>query len=311
MNPRIGIIGGGGTVGSATAFRLAELGFAHEIVLVDIREHMARSHAMDLDQAAGELGPTAVRAGTWADLAGCGIVVLSASLPERNVASRDEYLLGNVAIVKEAATHLARECPDAVVVVATNPVDVFTTVLARLDKTAARRFLGYSWNDTLRLRWAVARVLGEPVADVDGIVIGEHGEMQVPLFDRVTLRGEAVVLTSQQERDAAEAIRSWFSTYQGLQSGRTSGWTSAVGIARLVQAIVHGHGEPQPCSAFLEGEYSVSGISLGVPARVGPGGVEAVVELPLSPAQAEAFEAAAKKVGSLVEQVSAAAEGAF
>jgi malate dehydrogenase len=314
MNPRIGIIGGGGTVGSAAAFRLAELGFAHEIVLVDAREHMARSHAMDLDQAAGELGPTAVRAGTWTDLAGCGVVVLSAGLPERNVASRDEYLLGNVAIVKEAATHLAAECPDAVVIVATNPVDVFTTVLARLarlDKTAPRRFLGYSWNDTLRLRWAVARVLGEPVADVDGIVIGEHGETQVPLFDRMALRGKPVALTAEQQRDAAEAVRSWFSTYQSLQSGRTSGWTSAVGIAKLVQAIVQGHAEPLPCSAFLEGEYGVSGISLGVPARLGPGGVEAVVELPLSPAQAEAFEAAAKKVGGLVEQVSAAAKAPF
>jgi len=306
MSVRIGIIGGGGTVGSAAAFRLAALGVADEIVLIDVLEHMATSHAMDLEQAAAELGSTMVTAGTWADLGGCAVVVLSASLPERNVASRDEYLMGNVAIVREAAAHLAAECPDAVVVVATNPVDVFTTVLARGADGSARRFLGYSWNDTLRLRWAVARVLGERVADVDGMVIGEHGEMQVPLFDRVTLRGSVIALTAEQERAAEEAVRTWFSTYQALQSGRTSGWTSAVGIARLVEAIVHGHAGPVPCSAFLEGEYGVSGISLGVPALLGPDGVKAVVEYPLSDVQREAFRAAASKVGRLVDRVSEA-----
>lgn len=310
MDLRIGIIGGGGTVGSAAAFRLAALDLADEIVLVDAREHMARSHAMDLEQAASELGSTRVGAGTWTDLAGCGVVVLSASLPERNVASRDEYLRGNVSIVREAAAHLAAECPDAVVIVATNPVDVFTTVLARLGGRPTRSVLGYSWNDTLRMRWAVARILGEPVADVGATVIGEHGDLQVPLFDRITLRGKPVALSLEQEREAEEAVRSWFATYQGLQSGRTSGWTSAIGIARLVAAIVHGSAELLPVSAFLEGEYGVSGISLGVPARLGPGGVEEVVELRLDRSQMEAFRAAATKVGRLVDEVSAALEPA-
>jgi malate dehydrogenase len=308
MDLRIGIIGGGGTVGSAAAFRMAALDFAEEIVLVDAREHMARSHAMDLEQAASDLGSTTVSAGTWTDLAGCGIVVLSASLPERNVASRDEYLRGNVAIVREAAGHLAAECPDAVVIVATNPIDVFTTALARFGGRPARSVLGYSWNDTLRMRWAVARVLKEPVADVGATVIGEHGDLQVPLFDRVTLRGNTVALTLEQQREAEEAVRSWFGTYQGLQSGRTSGWTSAIGIAKLVSAIARGPTEPLPVSAFLEGQYGVSDISLGVPARLGPGGVEEVVELPLDQSQMEAFRAAATKVGRLVDEVSAGLE---
>ena len=260
---------------------------------------------MDLEQAASELGSATVSAGTWADLAGCGIVVLSASLPERNVSSRDEYLRGNVAIVRAAAAHLAAECPDAVVIVATNPVDVFTTVLARLGGRPVRSVLGYSWNDTLRMRWAVARVLREPVAEIGAMVIGEHGDMQVPLFDRVTLRGNPVALSLEQEREAEEAVRSWFATYQGLQSGRTSGWTSAVGIAKLVEAIACGSADTVPVSAFLEGEYGVSGISLGVPARLGPGGVEEVVELTLRPGQMEAFRAAATKVERLVDEASA------
>ncbi|MCZ7664542.1 MAG: malate dehydrogenase [Thermoleophilia bacterium] len=297
------IIGGGGTVGSSAAFRLAGLGVASEIVLIDARENMARSHAMDLEQAAAELGPTYVRAGTWEDLRDCGVVVLSASLPERNVASRDEYLTGNLGIVREAAGYLAAHCPRAVVIVATNPVDVFTAALARLTGMDERRFLGYSWNDTLRFRWAVARTLGEAVADVGGLVLGEHGEMQVPLFDRITVRSRPVELTQEQQREVEISTRSWFSTYQGLQSGRTSGWTSAVGIARIVEAVTTGRGDPLPGSAVLEGEYGVSGVSLGVPVRLGPGGVAEIIELELTPSQLASFQAAADKVRSLLDSV--------
>lgn len=303
MNPRLCIIGGGGTVGSAAAFRVAALGIAREIVLLDARENMARSHAMDLGQAAGALEGTAVRAGGWDDLAGADIVILSAGLPERSVSSRDEYLAGNLTIVREAAGHLAARCPDAVVIVATNPIDVFTAALARLTSMDERRFVGYSWNDTLRLRWAVARVLGVPAAEVDALVIGEHGDMQVPLLDRISVRGEPVVLTPEQGREAESSVRNWFSTYQALNSGRTSGWTSAVGLAAVVGAVAGRGPDVIPGSAVLRGEYGVSGVSLGVPLRLGPRGVEEVVELPLTPAQAEAFRAAARKVGRLLEDV--------
>lgn len=300
---KLAFIGGGGTVGSSAAFRVAALDAVDEIVLLDAREHMARSHAMDLDQAASVMGGAAVRAGTWDDLAGAAIVVLSAGMPERSVGSRDEYLAGNLAIVREAAAHLSARCPEAVVIVATNPVDVFTTVLPRLTGTEERRFLGYSWNDTLRLRWAAARVLGVPAASVDALVIGEHGEMQVPLLDRIAVRGERVVLTPEQGRETESSARGWFSAYQALNSGRTSGWTSAVGLATVVEAVLGRHREVLPASAVLRGEYGVSGVSLGVPVRLGARGVEEVVELPLTPAQAAAFAAAARKVQGLVEDV--------
>ncbi|MBU2600955.1 MAG: malate dehydrogenase [Actinobacteria bacterium] len=303
MNPRVCIIGGGGTVGSAAAFRLAALGIAEEVVLLDARANMAQSHAMDLEQAASVMAGTGVRAGTWEDLAGAGIVIFAAGLPERNVASRDEYLAGNLSIVREAAGHVASLCPDAVVIVATNPVDVFTAAFAKLTGIDDRHVLGYSLNDTLRLRWAVARVLGESARDVEALVLGEHGEMQVPLFDRISVRGRPVVLTAGQEREADVSIRSWFTTYQGLNSGRTSGWTSAVGLATVVGAIVEGGSEILPASAVLHGEYGVTGVSLGVPVRLGSRGVEEVVELPLTAAQSSAFHAAARKIGELLDGV--------
>lgn len=342
--PKVAFIGGAGTVGSAAAFRVATLNIASEIVLIDARPNVAMSHVLDLEQAVSEISSTRFVGGGWADLVGCDIVVLSASLPERNVASRDEYLAGNLAIVREAAQHLTL-CPEAAVIVATNPVDVFTYVLSRLLGGSASRFVGYSYNDTLRFRWALARMLHVSVAEVDALVLGEHGETQVPLFDRVTVNGAPVHLTEQQRREVESATGTWFSTYQSLGAGRTSGWTSAMGIARLVAALAGnvgpsggpataggagagawtatavGHpggvttadtqgaaatppGAPAaiPCSAVLHGEYGVSEASLGVPVILGRGGVQEIVEVPLTPAEAERLHRAADKVRGLISR---------
>jgi len=329
--PKVAFIGGAGTVGSSTAFRVATLGIASEIVLIDARPNLAMSHVMDLEQAVAEISDSRIVGGDWTDLAGCDLVVLSASLPERNVASRDEYLAGNLEIVRSAAGHLAA-CPEAVVVVATNPVDVFTYVLAELAGGAPSRFVGYSYNDTLRFRWALARTLRVAMADVDALVLGEHGDMQVPLFELVSVRGAPVGLSEQQRREVETATRTWFSTYQGLNAGRTSGWTSAMGIAGLVAAIAgsadsaggagalavaapDAAGAPAavrgllPCSAVLHGEYGLSGISLGVPVVLGPDGVRQIVEVPLTPVERSQLHAAADKVRGLIERASSLLSG--
>jgi len=321
-------------VGSSAAFRVATLDIASEIVLIDVRPNLAMSHVMDLEQAVAEISGSRIVGGDWADLAECDIVVLSASLPERNVASRDEYLAGNLEIARNAAEHLAA-CPEAVVVVATNPVDVFTYVLGRLAGGAPSRFVGYSYNDTLRFRWALARTLRVAMADVDALVLGEHGDMQVPLFDLVSVKGVPVGLTEQQRREVETATRTWFSTYQGLNAGRTSGWTSAMGIARLVAAIATdgvnsangaaAAGDPAsagaparaaatvrgllPCSAILQGEYGLSGVSLGVPVVLGPGGVRQIVELPLTPIEKSQLHAAGEKVRGLIDRASSLLSG--
>ena len=310
---KIGFIGGGGTVGSTAAFRVAALARVDEVVLIDARDNVARAHAMDLELTLADLdrsepaGPSGrnvvIRAGGWADLTGSDIVVLSASVPERNVASRDEYLAANVAIVRDAANHLTRRCPHAVVVLATNPVDVFTGALSHWTGMPARRFVGFSRNDTVRLRWAVARALGARAADVGAVVLGEHGDLQVPLLDRVTVRGRAVTLTAEQQAAVSRDIRDWFASYQALQSGRTSGWVSGVGLGEVVGALLSGTGEPIPCSAMLAGEYGFSEVSLGVPARLGPEGVREVVELSLTPAQHELLAAAAAKVKAATDAV--------
>jgi malate dehydrogenase len=299
---RVAFAGGAGTVGSTAAFRVAQLGVASEILLLDTRQNMVESHVMDLEQAAATLGTTRVAAAGWDDLHSCDVVVLSASLPERNVSSRDEYLGGNAAIVAEAARRIGQTCPQAVVVVATNPVDVFTYLTAELGGLPARQVVGYSWNDSLRLRWAVAGVLGVPAAEVSAWVLGEHGEAQVPLFDRVRVGSRPVALSGEQRERAEAAVRGWFSRYQALQSGRTSGWTSAVGIGEVVSALAGVGADCLPCSAVLAGEYGLSGVSLGVPARLDGNGVREVVEFDLAQEDLERLHEAAAKVRASIDR---------
>ena len=155
-------------------------------------------------------------------------------------------------------------------VVATNPIDVFTGALPHWTGMPARRFVGFSRNDTVRLRWAVARALGVRAAEVGAVVLGEHGELQVPLLDRVTVGGQAAHLSAEQQAAVSRDIETWFSSYQGLQSGRTSGWVSGVGLGEVVGALLAASDDPIPCSAMLAGEYGLSGRQPGRARASGP-----------------------------------------
>jgi len=302
LEMKLGIIGGAGLLGSTTAFRVALLGIVDEIVLIDIKENMVKSHVMDLEQAISEYNQTRITAGKWSDLKDCNIVLLSASVPETNVKSRVEYLGDNLKIIQSICGYIKEYCPDAVLINATNPVDVINLAIQRLTGAKRNQIVGFSRNDTLRMRWAIAKVLGVNTADVSAICIGEHGEKQVPLFSRVFVKGEARELTEDEKIKVLFETSNWFANYQSLKSGRTSGWTSALGLAKLIQCIVEDSDEILPCSVILEGEYSFNGISLGVPVKLGYRGVKQIVEYPLHEKELEALKEAAEKIRQLSEE---------
>jgi malate dehydrogenase len=167
----------------------------------------------------------------------------------------------------------------------------------------ARQFIGFSRNDSLRFRWAIGKVLDTPVTDVEAMVIGEHGEAQVPLFSRVTIKGEAVELNPAQKAEVDKLIRTWFTTYVSLNSGRSSGWTSAVTIGQIIAVIGSGSEEVLACSAILDGQYGLSGVSIGVPVVLGRNGIAQIVELPLSQEETTGLQAAAKKIITLIKSM--------
>jgi len=295
---KIGIIGGGGGVGSAIGFHLATLGLAQEIALVDLKQNVAMAHAMDAEQAVSALTATKLAGGDWSALSGCSIVVMAAGALQHNA------LQDNLAILTTAGKQIVSYCPQAIVIVVTNPVDILTYVLRDLTGLPARQFLGCSLNDSARLRTAIARLLQVPAADVRAMVIGEHGQGMVPLFSHVQVRNANVSLTTEQQASILSYLKNWFSMYEGLKANRTAAWTTAVSVGQLVRLIVTNSQEPTPCSAILEGQYDLAGVSIGVPVTFGASGIERIVELPLTLQEMESLKIAAAKLAAVLKGIS-------
>ena len=300
---KLGIIGGGGLLGSTTAFYAGTQGFLSKIKLLDRNERMVMSHVMDLGQALAAVSGTKVTCADYEDLNDCDIILMTASLPETGAASRNEYLEGNLKIVADVCEKLAGCCRNKILISATNPVDVFNYVAWKTLKWDRKRMIGFCLNDTVRMQWAISETTGVCCDRIGALCIGEHGDGQVPLFNRVTVGGKLLCLTEQQRESASGLVGSWFARYQGLKSGRTSGWTSAVGLTRLIRAVADPSDDMIPCSAVLSGEYGQERLSIGVPCKLGTEGVEEIIDLHLSKQEQLSFDSAARKIKSLIAQV--------
>jgi malate/lactate dehydrogenase len=299
---KVTIAGGAGGVGASTAFNLALMQAPHEIALVDSRPEMITSHVMDLEQTL-ELSPgCVVRGGDEGDLLDADVLVLISATPLTVGTSRLDYLTKNAAILDQVTSRLSAEWPGVVIVV-TNPVDPLVTRLARRIGIERRRVVGYTINDTLRLRTGLAKALGAAPGSVDAWVVGEHGDLSVPLYDRVTVDGAPVRPTEEQIAVAEEYRRTWYVRHVALDSGRSSTWTSGVGVARMVAAIAGGGGEVWPASVVLAGEYGISDVAVSVPVTLGPGGAEQIHEWDLAPSDLVALQASAAFVRDAVDSL--------
>jgi malate dehydrogenase len=294
MPARIAIVGGGGGVGSSLAFNLLLRDEAYEIGLVDGHSGVARSHEMDLQQviAAGASGSIAV---VGADaIADADLVVVSAAAPLTENRSRMVYLHDNARILDSVTAALK---PAATVVVVTNPVDPLCTWLQSERRLDRRRVIGYTINDSLRLRTAVGDVLGVDSRSVEAWVIGEHGDACVPLLDRVRVGGEPVALSAPQREAAATFVRTWYIRHVALDSSRSSTWTSGHMLARMVAAVLAAPTDDVwAASIVLAGEYGIDGVALTVPVTLGDGGVVRIHEWPLTDAEAAGMREGARVV---------------
>lgn len=291
MGVRVGIIGAAGTLGSCAAFEIATRGLAGELWLFDVNRNLLQSHAMDLQTAAAVASETSVRAGErLEDLAGCEVLVMAAGAPWRQISSRRELLNDSLAILRPLAEAVGNFCPQAVVITATNPVDPLNYAFHLLSHMDPSQLVGYSINDSYRFRMLAARALGAVTARVEGFVLGEHGDHQVPLFSTLKLDGKAVAVTPELREWVLCETPKILKAYESLGTGRTSGWTSAVGLADMVQAVVEDSGKLFPCSVIPDGEYGRRGFSVGLPVRLGRRGVLEIQQWDLPPAEREKLE---------------------
>jgi malate dehydrogenase len=309
---KVAIVGGGGGIGSSVAYNLLTGPGEAEIVLLDRRPNMVTSHLMDLLDVAG-LGSTGtVRGGGDADLADADVVLVSASVPLRLNTSRMAFLAENARIVAEVGDRLGGGAAGwpGVLLVVTNPVDPLCTWLyERLHERLGldrRRLLGYTVNDSLRLRTGLGLALGVPTGRVDAWVLGEHGEHGVPLLDRVRVGGQPVQLTGEQAAAAVDYWGGWYVRHVALDSGRTSTWTTGLACAQMIRALGSNTGELWPASVLLAGEYGLDGVSLSVPVTLAAGGAREIHEWELTADQRGQLAAAAAYVRQATVDLSAA-----
>lgn len=270
-----------------------------------MRPNVVQQHAMDMSTAMCDLG-VRVTAGTHKDLAGSDVVINAAGVPQGVIADRMEMLPKNIPLVRDVALAIKAFCPDAFVITATNPIDPLNYCTWRAGGFDRRQVIGYSRNDSTRFREIIGRLKGVETARVQATVIGEHGSTQVPLFSSVRIDGAPAPFTEFEKMSVRAEIPLILKHYEELQSGRTAGWTSAIGLAAVVRAVLQDTGEIIPCSVVLDGEYGQKGLSLSVPVKLGKGGVQEIQEWELAPDEQEGFKrtaAAMAAAARIVDEV--------
>lgn len=301
---KLGIIGGAGLLGATTAFFAGSKNILDEIKLVDLNENMAMSHAMDMGQALQGISKTKVTKADYPDLADCDIILITASLPERNVANRNEYLEGNLGVVTPICNSLKEYCKnEAIVINATNPIDVFNYVVYKQLGWNRGKMIGFSANDTLRLKWAANLVTGKEIDKLEALCVGEHGDGQVRLYDQMKYDGQPLILTDEEKKQIEEKTANWFTEYQALKSGRTSGWTSAVSLTAIIEAIAKDTREVIPCSAVLEGEMGYNGLSMGMSVCLGKEGIIKINDPGFTAEQKARLDMTADKIKGLIQGI--------
>jgi malate dehydrogenase len=296
---RIAIAGAGGGVGASVAFNLLTGPLDCEVVMADSRPSMLRSHLWDLEQVLEQRTTGTVREGGVSDMASADVVVVAASAPLTVNESRMVYLADNARILSPLLEVLRDGWPGVLILV-TNPVDPLCTWAQRRTGLDRRQVLGYTINDSLRLRTAIAKRLRVSPGRVEAWTLGEHGDGAVPLLSRVTVNGNPVSLDAREAADVRQWLADWYMRHVALDSGRSSTWTSGLGIARMVTALAEGSDELWTASVMLEGEYGIDGVSLSVPVRLAPGGLQEIEEWPLSPPEHEGLRASARVVSDAV-----------
>ena len=300
---KVTIIGAAGTLGSCAAFIIAVNKLADELLLIDPWENMLKAHWMDLTTA-GAGQDVLVRKGTFADMGGSDIVVVTAGAPSGVISSRSELITGNLPIIKENAEKIREYCPDAIVITETNPVDPLNYATYLMNRQAGRKkFIGYTLNDTFRLRMWTADAIGVKPSLVQGVVIGEHGHSQVMLFSSLRVDGKPVHLDEATKKRIRSLPPQTLHDYETLQPKRTAGWTSAVGTAAVINAIKNNTREIIPCSAVLEGEYGCHDLSMTVPAVIGRDGIHDIKILEMAKDEQAALENTVSVLRPLMQYV--------
>ena len=295
---------GAGNVGATTAQRIAEAGLA-DVVLVDIVDGLPQGKGLDLAEAAPVVGHDARITGTndYADTAGSDIIVVTSGIPRKPGMSRDDLIATNAGIVGGVVQSAAAVSPDAIIIVVTNPLDVMCHVAKTASGFPRERVIGMAGVlDSARFRTFIAMELGVSGEDVHAFVLGGHGDTMVPLSRYSTVAGVPIteLLPADRVKALEERTANGGAEIVALLKTGSAFYAPAASTFEMVDAILRDRKRVLPCATFLQGEFGVDGLFVGVPVVLGRDGMEKVFEIELTPDERVAFDASVDAVRELV-----------
>ena len=296
---------GAGNVGATVADCVARKDMVEEVVLIDIVDGLPQGKALDIQQAAPiHLFDTRV-VGTndYADTAGSDICIITAGSPRKPGMSRDDLLSINAKIVRAVTEQFSAGSPNAILVIVSNPLDVMTYVAYMASGFPSKRVMGMAGVlDTARYRAFLAMELGVSVRDIQALLMGGHGDTMVPLPRYTTVGGVPVTELLSEESIHAIVERTKNGGGEIVKLMGTSAWYApGAAAAEMVEAIVKNSGRVVPVAAWLSGQYGLEGMFIGVPVKLGTGGITEIVEVELNAAETALMKDSAQHVRSNLE----------
>ncbi|MBI4020040.1 MAG: malate dehydrogenase [Candidatus Aenigmarchaeota archaeon] len=305
MRKKITIVGAG-KVGSTVAQILAYKGLG-DIVIVNRTAGKAQGIAMDLMQSSPVVegfDAAVMGAGDYAETKESDVAIITAGLPRKEGMSRDQLLAANAGAVRDIAAQLARHSPGAAMVVVTNPLDVMVHVAWKASGFKASKVIGMAGVlDTARFRHFIAKELGVSPRLVSGMVLGGHGDLMLPLVDYAKVKGKPLTGLMPKEK-IGRIVRRTVNAGAEIISleGDSAYYAPASSVVQMVESILLDKKMILPCSAYLNGQYGIKGVFLGVPVRLGKNGVEKIIELKLTKEELTRLQDSARSVTEMVKK---------
>ncbi len=306
MNRKVTVVGGAGNVGATVARGVADQGLA-DVVVIDIAEQKAAGVALDILEACPVWGSDAriMGSGDYADSANSDIVVITSGMPRKPGMSRDDLLNVNYTIMQKVTAQVVKYSPGCIIIPVANPLDAMAQAIYRLSGFPRERIIGMAGVlDSARMRAFIARELDVSVENVHAFVLGGHGDTMVPLPRYSTVAG--IPITDLMDQRTIDAIvdRTANGGAEITKLVGTSAWYApGASAVEMVEAILLDKKKILPCSVFLQGEYGVRDLFVGVPCKLGARGLEQIIQIQLTPQEDAAFKKSAATVKELVDVI--------
>ncbi len=302
MRKKVTVVGSG-NVGATVAHRLADKQLA-DVVMIDILEGIPQGKGLDLLEAGPIEGYDLKVKGTnnYADTANSDVAVITAGFPRKPGMSRDDLLKANYDVVKNTIEQLVKYSPESILIVVTNPLDAMAQTAYKVSGFSKNRVIGMAGVlDTARYRTFIADALNVSVQNVQGFVLGGHGDTMVPVPRYTTVAGIPVteLMPKEQLDKIIERTRTGGAEIVNLLKAGSAYYAPSAAVVEMIDAIFNDRKKVLPCAAYLEGEYGIKGLFVGVPVKLGARGIEQVIEIKLTAEEQQALEKSAAAVKEL------------